>query len=46
MIVDKFTKLSKIGFSVEWFIADVLQFSNINAKINLLGGQLGTGPQI
>ena len=44
-IVDKFTKLSKIGFSMERFTADFLQFSNATVKIYLLGGRLDTHVQ-
>ena len=40
-IVNKFTKLSKIGFSMERFKVDVLQCSSTNVKIYLLGGWLG-----
>ena len=40
------TKLSKIGFSMEWFTADFLQFFTKNVKIWLLVGRLGTRHQI
>ena len=32
-IVDKFTKLSKVGVSLEYFTADVLQFSCTAAEV-------------
>ena len=41
-IVDKFTKLSKTGFSMECFNADILQYSGTTVQIFLLGGGLGT----
>lgn len=41
-IVCKFPKLSKIGFSIEYFTADFLKFSWTNLKTWLLGVQLGT----
>ena len=37
-IVDKFTKLSKIGFSMECLRADFSQFSCANIEICLLSG--------
>ena len=43
---DKLTKLSKIGFSMEWFKADFLQFFTKNVKIWLFVGRLGTRHQI
>ena len=43
---DKFTKLSKIGFFMECFTADFLQFLSKNVKILLFGGRLGTRHQI
>ena len=43
---DKLTKLSKIGFSMEWFTADFLQFFTKNVKIWLLVGRLSTRHQI
>ena len=43
---DKLTKLSEIGFSMEWFTADFLQFFTKNVKIWLLVGRLGTRHQI
>ena len=39
--VDKFTKLSKIGVSLECFTADFWQFSSTTVKISLLDGRLG-----
>ena len=39
-------KLSKIGFSVECFTADFLQFFTKNVKIWVLIGRLGTRYQI
>ena len=41
-IVDKFIKLSKIGFSVEYFTGDFSQFSSVFLRICLVGGRLGT----
>ena len=38
-VVDKFTKLCKIGFSMECFQADFLEFFTKNVKFWLLGGQ-------
>lgn len=35
--VDKFTKLSDLGFSKDSFIADFLQFSSATVKIFVLG---------
>ena len=43
---DKFTKLSKIGFFMECFTADFLQFLSKKVKIWLFGGRLGTRHQI
>ena len=40
-IVDKFTKLSDIGFPLECFSTGFLRFSSTNVKICILGGQLG-----
>ena len=40
------TKLSKVGFSVECFTADILQFLPKNVTIWLLVGRLGTRHQI
>ena len=46
-IADKFKKLSKIGFSMEYFIlADFLRFSGTNVKVSFLDGRLGIGHQI
>ena len=45
-VVDKFTKLSKKGFSMECFTADFCNFLPITIKIWLLGGWLGTHHQI
>ena len=42
----QFTKLSQIGFSVECFTADFLQFFTKKRQIWLLGGRLGTRHQI
>ena len=39
-IVDKLTKLTKIGFPMECFTADYSQFSIKIVKISLLGGRL------
>ena len=39
--VDRFTKLSKIGVSLECFTADFWQFSSTTVKIWFLGGGLG-----
>ena len=40
-IVDKFTKLSDIGFPLECFSTGFLRFSSTKVKICILGGQLG-----
>ena len=40
-IVDKFTKLSKINFSIEYFTAHFSQFSSAIDRICLLGDRLG-----
>ena len=40
-IANKFTKLSKIGVSVECFTADFWQFPSANVKIYLLNVRLG-----
>ena len=45
-IVDKFTKLSIRGFSLEYFTASFSQFSSTTDKIFLLGGRLGTYYQL
>ena len=45
-VVDKFTKLTKIGFSIEWFTADFSRFSSANVKKCFSGGRLGTRYQI
>ena len=45
-VVDKFTKSSKIGFSMECFTAGFLQFFTKNIKIWLLNGWLGTHHQM
>ena len=39
---DKFTKLRKIGFSMELFTTDILQFFNEKRQNLTLGGRLGT----
>ena len=39
-IADKFTKLSKIGFSMKSFTVDFSQVSNKTVKIDFLNGQL------
>ena len=39
-IGDKFTKLSKIGFSMKSFTVDFSQVSNKTVKIDFLNGQL------
>ena len=44
-IVNKFTKLSKIAFSVRCFTADLSQFSNTTVKISLLDDCLATDHQ-
>ena len=43
-IIDKSTKLSNIGFSVECFTADFLQFCSTTVKTFLLGGRVSTFP--
>ena len=43
---DKFTKLSKIGFSMDCFTADFWGFFNENVRIWLSGGRLSTRHQI
>ena len=45
-IVDKFTKLSKISFLIEWYTADFSRIFSTNVKICLLDGRLGTCHQI
>ena len=45
-IVDKFTKLSKICFSMECLTADFSRFSYANVKTCLLRDRLGTHYQI
>ena len=45
-MADKFTKLSKACFSMEYFTADFSGFSSIYAKSCLLGGRLCTRRQI
>ena len=40
--VDKFTKSSKIGLSVECYTTDFSQFSSTTVKIFLFSGRLGT----
>ena len=40
-IVDKFTKLSDIGFPLECFSTGFLRFFSTKVKICILGGQLG-----
>ena len=44
LVVDKFTKKHKIGFSVESFTTDFLRFSSSNDKICFLGGRMGYLP--
>ena len=44
-VIDKFTKLSNIGFPMECFIADFLQFFTVKRQ-NLLGGRVGICYQI
>ena len=44
-MLDKFTKLSKIRFSLECFTADFLQVSSTTIKIYLLRDRLGTHHQ-
>ena len=41
-IVDKLTKLSKIGFSMEHFSGNISRFTNTNVKICFCDGRLGT----
>ena len=41
-IVDRFTKLSKIGVYLECFTAEFLLFSSTIVEIWLLSGRLGT----
>ena len=41
-ILDKVTKLSKIGFSMKCFTASFSQFCSTNFKICLMDGPLGT----
>ena len=43
---DKFTKLSKIDFSMDCFTADFLRLFTESVKIWLFGGRLGTRHQI
>ena len=46
---DKFTKLSKLGFSMEYFTADFLQFFTKNCQslaFGLVAGYLPTNPSI
>ena len=47
-VVEKFTKFSKIGVSVECFIADLLQLSSatVTTDVWFLGGRLGTCYQL
>ena len=45
-VVDKLTKLSKKGFSMESFTADLLKFLCESVNIWFLGGRLGTRHQI
>ena len=45
-IVDKFTKLSKISVSWEYFTADLPQLSTITVEIWLLDACLGTCYQL
>ena len=44
-IVNKLTKLSKIGYSMEYFTADFLQFSSSTIKIYLMRDRLSTQHQ-
>ena len=41
-IVDKLTKLSKIGFSMENVSGNISRFTNTNVKICFCDGRLGT----
>ena len=41
-IVDKLTKLSELGFSMECFTVNLVQFSSKTIEIFLQGGRLGT----
>ena len=45
-LVDKLTKLSKTGFTMECFTADFYDFLQKNVKIWFLGDRLGTCHQI
>ena len=45
-VVNKFTKLGKIGFCMECFTAVFFRIFNGNVKIWLMGVQLGTRHQI
>ena len=45
-IADKFTKLNKTCFSMEYFTTGFSRIFNTNIKICLLGGWLGTRHQI
>lgn len=40
-IVDKFSKLGKIGYSVKCFRGDILQFSSATVKTFISGGLRG-----
>ena len=40
--VGKVIKLSKIGFSMEYFTADFVRICNANVKNCILSGRLGT----
>ena len=44
-IIKKFMKISKIGFSIQHFMADFWQFSSTTVKTCLLGGQVVTSHQ-
>ena len=45
-VVNKLTKLSKIGFSMESFKADFLKFFSESVNTWLMGDRLGTRHQI
>ena len=45
-VVNKFTKLSQIGFCMESFTAGFLRVFHKSVKYLLLGVRLGTRPQV
>ena len=45
ILVYKFTKTTKVGFSVKYFAADFWQISSLSVEIYLSIIQLGTGLQ-